>query len=218
VLARTDADAPAHKGISYLIVDLRSPGIEIRPLVQVTGDPEFGEVFFDGVEVPKENLLGPLHGGWRIAMHTLAHERGQYALSRQVVLRVLLDRVIDSAQRITRDGRPAIETPAIRTALAQATIGVEVLKHQCYRSEGRAAAQGGPGFETSVDKLVLGQVEHQVAEVAMDVLGPHTADSPWHHAYLYGRAGSVYGGSAQIQKNIVAERILGLPRSQWTSN
>lgn len=221
VLARTDPEAKAHRGISYILVDMDSAGIEIRPLVQVTGDAEFSEVYFDNVEVPRENLLGELHGGWAIAMHTLAHERGWYGVGRQVVLRVLLDTVIEQAASCEREGRPAIEDPSVQAELARAHIGMEVLKHQGLRSVGQMIADGHPGLESSVDKLVLGRVEQQMAAAALDVLGAHAALGPgaggvdpteWQHAYLYGRAGSVYGGSAQIQKNIIAERILGLPR------
>jgi alkylation response protein AidB-like acyl-CoA dehydrogenase len=223
VLARTDADAAPHRGISYLIVDLRSPGVEVRPLLQVTGDAEFGEVFFDDVVVPRENLLGDLNQGWGIAMHTLAHERGPYAMRRQVELRVMVDRLVDLAQRVPREGRPAIECAEIRTELGRAHIAVEVLKHQCYRSVGQAIAQGQPGFESSVDKILLAQTEQRVTAAALEMLGPYAAmtdGSHWddldldgvQHDYLYGRAGSVYGGTAQIQRNIVAERILGLPR------
>ena len=126
VLARTDPDAPAHKGISYLLVDMTSPGIEIRPLVQSTGDPEFGEVYFDDVEVPAENLLGPLHGGWRIAMHTLTHERGWYGVGRQVILRVLLDRLIEEARHAAPRRSAGDRGPGDPLALAQAHIGLEV--------------------------------------------------------------------------------------------
>jgi alkylation response protein AidB-like acyl-CoA dehydrogenase len=220
VLARTDPEAPPHRGISYLLVDMSSPGIEVRPLILSNGDPEFGEVYFDAVEVPPENLLGPLHGGWRIAMHTLAHERGWYGVGRQVILRVMLDRLIEQARRETREGRPAIEDPAIRSSLAQAHIGLETLKHQGYRSVGKMLADGRPGFESSVDKIVLARVEQRLMDCALDVLGPQAAlgDRPgserefWQAAYFYGRAASVYGGTAQIQRNIIAERILGLPR------
>jgi alkylation response protein AidB-like acyl-CoA dehydrogenase len=224
VLARTDADAAAHKGISYLLVDMTGPGIEVRPLVQSTGDPEFGEVYFDDVVVPRENLLGPLHGGWKIAMHTLSHERGWYGVGRQVILRVLLDRLVEDARRTTRNGRPAIDDPAIRSRLAQAHVALEVLKHQGLRSVGKLIATGHPGLESSVDKVVLARAEQTLVDVALDVLGPHAASAAaaapegvsaraWQHAYFYGRAASVYGGAEQIQKNIIAERILGLPRS-----
>ena len=222
VLARTDAGAPAHQGISYLLVDMASPGITVHPLVQSTGDPEFGEVYFDDVEVPAENLLGPLHGGWKIAMHTLSHERGWYGVGRQVILRVMLDRLIDEAPGAVLDGGPAIEAPEVRLALAQAHIGVEVLKHHGYRSVGAMLAQGRPGLESSVDKVLLARVEQRLLATALDVMGAQAAleDDPdggthpddWRHAYFYARAASVYGGSEQIQKNIIAERILGLPR------
>jgi alkylation response protein AidB-like acyl-CoA dehydrogenase len=224
VLARTDPDAPAHKGISYLLVDMRSPGIEVRPLVQSTGDPEFGEVYFDDVVVPRENLLGALHGGWKIAMHTLSHERGWYGVGRQVILRVLLDRLVEEARIVARGGRPAIDDPAVRARLAQAHVALEVLKHQGLRSVGKLIATGHPGLESSVDKVVLARAEQVVVDVALDVLGAQAAGSvagapegvfppAWQHAYFYGRAASVYGGAEQIQKNIIAERILGLPRS-----
>jgi alkylation response protein AidB-like acyl-CoA dehydrogenase len=226
VLARTDTEAAPHRGISYLIVDLHSPGITVQPLELSTGDAEFGEVFFEDVAVPKENLLGKLNGGWGIAMHTLAHERGPYAMARQTILSVLLDGLIREARRVPRYGVTAIDVPEIRHALAKARISLEVLKHQCYRSIGMALANGSPGFESSVDKVLLGRAEQQLAQTALDVLGPYAtfADETltellgvhtgaWQHIYLYGRAGSVYGGSAEIQKNIIAERILGLPRS-----
>jgi alkylation response protein AidB-like acyl-CoA dehydrogenase len=223
VLARTDPDAPPHKGISYLIVDLRSPGIEVRPLVQVTGDPEFTEVFFDQVEVSKENLLGPLHGGWQMAMHTLAHERGPAALATQVQLRVRLERLIREAALVPRFGRPAIEAPEIRTALARAHIAVEGLRCQTSRSSAIATARGVPGLESSVDKVASAAAEQLVMAAAMDVLGAYAthgdgadwgiSTARWQHGYFYGRASSVYGGSLQIQRNILAERVLGLPRS-----
>jgi alkylation response protein AidB-like acyl-CoA dehydrogenase len=222
VLARTDPDAPVHKGISYLVVDMRSPGVDVRPLVMSTGDAEFGEVFFDDVRVPRENVIGPLHGGWGLAMHTLAHERGPYAMTRQVTLSVMLDRLVEVARRLPRDGRPALEAPEVRTALIGARTALEVLKHQSYRSVGALIASGVAGFETSVDKVMLAEAEQAVCAAGLEVLGPYAALGdhelvgglgPWHQLYLYGRAASVYGGAAQIQKNIIAQRILGLPRS-----
>lgn len=222
VLARTDPDASPHRGISYLLVDLHSDGVETRPMVQVTGDPEFGEVFFDGVVVPAPNLLGELNRGWQIAMHTLSHERGPAAMAHQVLLRVLVDRLIAQAYRVPRGGAPAIEHPRIRSELVRAHVAVEVLRHQTYRSAGQAQARGEPGFESSVDKVVAARTEQLVADVALEMLGSFATlgdGSPWdldlhdwHHTYLYGRAGSVYGGSAQVQRNIIAQRILGLPR------
>jgi alkylation response protein AidB-like acyl-CoA dehydrogenase len=227
VLARTDRDAPAHKGISYLIVDTRAPGVDVRPLKQITGDAEFGEIFFDDVRVPKANLLGELNGGWPLAMHTLTNERGPAVAGRQVKLRITLDRLIDEAHSIQRDGRPAIEDPEILARLTRAHISLEVLRYQSYRSAGAATARGAAGLESSVDKLWLVASEQLLGGTVMDVLGPHLCNpeirsdnlpapdriSELQNVYLYSRAASVYGGSEQIQKNIIAQRMLGLPRS-----
>ena len=223
LLARTDPDAPAHRGISYLIVDMRSPGIEVRPLVQVTGDAEFSEVYFDDVVVPRDMILGELNAGWGLAMHTLTNERGPAVAGRQVKLRVLLDGLVEEASRVPRDGAPAIDDPAVRAALARAHVEIEVLRHQCYRSVGAAVARGQAGLESSVDKLFMATAEQRLGEACLAVLGPYATQpdgSPWdadnrlwQSTYLYGRAASIYGGTAQIQKNIIALRILGLPRS-----
>jgi alkylation response protein AidB-like acyl-CoA dehydrogenase len=223
VLARTNPDAPPHEGISYLVVDMESDGVEVRPLIQITGDPEFGEVFFDDVVVPKESLIGELDAGWQIAMHTLGHERGPAVAGRQVKLRNFLDRLTDYARVTTRDGELAIEDPAVRQQLARSYVALEVLRHQTYFSSGQVAARGRLGFESSIDKLWLIAAEQQLGDACSDVLGPHTGASrlspagvqphEFQNVYLYGRAASIYGGSEQIQKNIVAQRILGLPRA-----
>jgi len=223
VLARTNPEERGNRGISFLIVDLESDGVQTSPLVQTTGDPEFGEMYFEDVIVPRENLLGEADGGWRIAMHTLAQERSTYAMARQVLLRVALDRAISLAKTVPRGSRPAIETPEVLAKLARAHADVEVLKHQCYRSMGRLLGGDDSGFDSSVDKLLLASTEQEVAAAALDVLGAYAAsgvgpsgvgaNAYWHRFYLYGRAASVYGGSAQIQRNIVAERILGLPKA-----
>jgi len=223
VLARTDRDAPAHKGISYIIVDTHAPGVDVRPLKQITGDAEFGEIFFDDVRVPKANLLGELNGGWPLAMHTLTNERGPAVAGRQVKLRITLDRLVEEARSIQRDGRPAIEDPEVLAQLTRAHIDLEVLRYQSYRSAGAATARGAAGLESSIDKLWLVASEQRLGGTVLDVLGCHlggqsnnaAADrvSELQNVYLYSRAASVYGGSEQIQKNIIAQRMLGLPRS-----
>jgi alkylation response protein AidB-like acyl-CoA dehydrogenase len=223
VLARTNLDSPPHQGISYLVIDMESPGVEVRPLIQITGDPEFGEVFFDNVAVSKENLIGELNAGWQIAMHTLGHERGPAVAGRQVKLRTFLDRLIEYARATPREGEPAIDHPGVRQQLARSYVALEVLRHQTYFSSGQVAARGGPGFESSVDKLWLAAAEQQLGDTCLDVLGSRTGASrlspagadpyEFQKVYMYGRAASIYGGSEQIQKNIVAQRILGLPRA-----
>jgi alkylation response protein AidB-like acyl-CoA dehydrogenase len=222
VLARTNMDVPPHQGISYLVVDMESPGVEVRPLVQITGDPEFGEVFFEDVVVPKENLIGELNAGWQIAMHTLGHERGPAVAGRQLKLRTFLDRLLEYARSTSRDGERAIDDPDVRRQLARSYVALEVLRHQTYFSSGMVASRGAPGFESSVDKLWLAAAEQRLGDACVDVAGPLIGASPLspsdvdphelHKVYLYGRAASIYGGSEQIQKNIIARRILGLPQ------
>jgi len=222
VLARTDKDAPAHKGISYLVADMRSPGVEVRPLVQLTGDAEFSEVYFDDVVVPKDRIIGAVNAGWGIAMHTLSHERGPAVSARAVKLRVLLDQLIADARCLERDGRPVIEDHEVRVILTRTHVQLEVLRCQSARTVGRMVATGRPGLETSLDKLQLTKAEQLLGDAALAVLGPAAPyvdpDGPadvrhWQGVYLYARAASIYGGASQVQKNIIAERILGLPRS-----
>jgi alkylation response protein AidB-like acyl-CoA dehydrogenase len=222
VLARTDTDAPAHRGISYLVADMSSPGIEVRPLVQLTGDAEFSEVYFDDVVVPKEQIIGAPNAGWGIAMHTLSYERGPAVAARAVKLRVLLDELIADARRLERAGRPVIEDDEVRVALARTHVQLEVLRCQSARTVGTMIAKGHPGLETSIDKLQLTRAEQLLGDAALTVLGPGSQyadpDGPadvrrWQGVYLYGRAASIYGGTSQVQKNIIAGRILGLPRS-----
>jgi len=191
----------------------------VRPLVQMTGDAEFSEVYFDGVEVPRENVLGELNSGWRLAMHTLTNERGPVVLSHQVKLRVALDSLAADAARYVREGTPALEDPRVQASLVRAHVGVEVLRYHAYRSTGAAIARGGAGPETSVDKLQMTIADQLVGDACLDVLGPFAVSADggshaWQHLYLHTRASSIYGGTSQIQKSIIAERILGLPRSR----
>src|SRR5215207_7590758 len=136
VLARTGDVASKHRGISMLIVDMRAPGVELRPMTQITGHAEFCELFLDDVVVPRANLLGELGDGWKIAMHTLGHERGTAALPRQVKLRTWLDRAVRVAAERTVDGEPLIDDPSSQLALARALVAVEVLRHHAYRTVG----------------------------------------------------------------------------------
>ncbi len=221
LLARTDDSVPRHRGISMLIVDMSSPGVEVRPMTQITGHAEFSELFLEDVVVPRENLLGQLGDGWKIAMHTLGHERGTAALPRQVKLRTWLDRAVSAAARRELDGRPVLEDPEVQTALARALIGVEVLRHHAYRTVGEFLSGGAVGPESSSVKLLMAEAEQRLATTVLDVLGPTllSGDSDeipendfWYETYLYSRAASVYGGARQIQRDIIADRILALPK------
>jgi alkylation response protein AidB-like acyl-CoA dehydrogenase len=221
VLARTDEDGPRHRGISMLIVDMRSPGVEVRPMTQITGHAEFCELFLDDVVVPAENLLGARGDGWRIAMHTLGHERGTAALPRQVKLRTWLDRAVRVAARRELDGAPLLDDPQNQVELARAYIGVEVLRHHAYRTVGEFLSGGAVGPDSSSVKLLMAEAEQRLTATVMEVLGPTlehadpaeaAEDDFWSETYLYSRAASVYGGTQQIQRNIIADRILALPQ------
>jgi alkylation response protein AidB-like acyl-CoA dehydrogenase len=221
VLARTDTTVAKHRGISMLIVDMSSPGLEVRPMTQITGHAEFSELFLDDVVVPKENLLGVRGDGWKIAMHTLGHERGTAALPRQVKLRTWLDRAVRVAAKRELDGRPILDDPEAQAALARAFIGVEVLRHHAYRTVGEFLNGGAVGPDSSSVKLLMAEAEQRLAATALEVLGPTLLHAEaaeamendfWQETYLYSRAASVYGGTQQIQRNIIADRILSLPQ------
>ena len=221
VLARTDDTVARHRGISMLIVDMRSPGVEVRPMTQITGHAEFSELFLDDVVVPKENLLAERGDGWKIAMHTLGHERGTAALPRQVKLRTWLDRAVGAAARRDIDGRPLLDDPQAQVELARAYIGIEVLRHHAYRTVGEFLNGGAVGPDSSSVKLLMAEAEQRLAATVLEVLGatvdhadPAEAaeDDFWSETYLYSRAASVYGGTQQIQRDIIANRILELPQ------
>src|SRR6059058_4770714 len=172
LLARTDDSMPRHRGISMLIVDMSSPGVEVRPMTQITGHAEFSELFLDDVLVPRENLLGARGDGWKIAMHTLGHERGTAALPRQVKLRTWLDRAVRLSAERTLDGEALIDDPQAQIALARALIGVEVLRHHAYRTVGEFLNGGTVGPDSSSVKLLMAEAEQRVAATALEVLGP----------------------------------------------
>jgi len=212
LLARTDPDAPPHKGISLLLLDMEAPGLEVRPMVQITGHAEFSELFLDGVFVPSENLLGAPGQGWAIAMHVVAHERGTAALSRQVMLRTWLDRLVAEAADATRDGGPLLARGDVQATLARALIEIEVLRHHATRTMSKFLNGGAVGPESSSVKLLMAQAEQTLGTAALEVLGEAGAGAFWHERYLYSRAASVYGGAQQIQRNIIADRVLSLPK------
>ena len=213
LLVRTDPDAPKHRGITCVLVDLDRPGVEIRPLVTITGEHEFNEVCFDEVRVPFEQTLGPVHEGWRVAMTTLAHERGGVA-KLHLGLRAKVGRLLDEARRTPLgDGRMASEDPALRVRLARAYVQAELLKLISDRAIS-GELHGRPlGPEGSIAKLVWSETEQFVAEVAGDVLGPDANTGEWGRDRVMARSHTIAGGTTQVNKNILATRILGLPRA-----
>ena len=219
LLVRTDPNAPKHKGISYLVVDMSSPGITVRPLVQMTGDEEFCEVFFDEVRVPRRNLVGQLNEGWPLAIHTLGTERAGYTLRRRVDYEVAVDDAVSEIRHHLRgEGAP----DRVNSAIGRTQVALRVLDAQTRKTITRLADKLGPTPEDSVDKLLLNDLEQDIFASIAELLGP-LRSSPsarpfglnterWVHDHLYSRATSIYGGTSQIQRNIIAERLLGLPR------
>jgi alkylation response protein AidB-like acyl-CoA dehydrogenase len=223
LLARTDAAAVKHRGLSFLLVDMRTPGITIRPLVQITGESEFSEVFFDDVRVPAENLVGELNQGWKIAMTTLQFERGpEEALPRQVRFHRDLAQLFRVAAATTRGGKPVSADPVVRQKLAASFIELEVMRLTGLRGLSRLAKGQELGQESSFAKLYWSHMYQRLLETAIEVAGadsalaPGDADAPangfYSHRFLQSRAMTIYSGTSEIQRNIIAERVLGMPR------
>ncbi len=217
-LARTDPDAPKHKGISYLVVDMQASGIEVRPLVQITGDAEFNEVFFDEVFVPDDHLVGGLHQGWAVANTTLAHERGTvFPFKEQVVHEVYLDELWQLAAE-----RGLLDDVAIADGLAQSFVELRVLRLHNWRTLSRLTRGIEPGPESSVTKLAWTDMTQAMSARGLDVLGAAAplwwgADANpgggfWQRQWLWSKAASIAGGTSEVQRTIIGDRMLGLPR------
>jgi len=219
LLARTNPDAPKHQGISGFLVPMDSPGISVRPLVLLTGHHHFNEVFFSDVVVPKANLLGPLNQGWKVSTTTLMHERHSSG-ARNPIGQVA--RLVALAKGLKRDGRPAWEDRVIRQRLAQLAIDCEVLKLTRFRNLTRMIRGEAPGPEGSILKLTGSELGTRVADAAGELLGMHALlneptaavpDAPrWFNRLLAARQYTISAGTSEIQRNIIGERVLGLPK------
>jgi alkylation response protein AidB-like acyl-CoA dehydrogenase len=223
LLCRTDTTVAKHKGISFLLVDMRSPGITVRPLVQINGDTEFSEVFFDNVEVPAENLVGAMNAGWSIAMTTLTFERGpEEALYRQVRFKYDLDRLIEFARTTKRGGKLISEDPVARQKIATVAMEVELLRLNILRAFSKVLNGKELGPEASFTKLYWSHMWQRMAELAVELQGPSAPLAAGDPAALDGgsaqfnwlssKASSIYSGTSEIQRNIIGERVLGLPK------
>lgn len=215
VLARTDPNAKKHEGISYLLVPMDQPGIEVRPLKQMTGDSEFNEVFFDEARCTAENVIGGVNNGWKVAMTTLGFERGGSVTTSYLRFSRELRRVIEMAQKFgkTRD-------PLVRQQLASHFTEVEIMRYSGYRTLTSVLAGKPPGPESSISKLYWSEYHQRVLKTMMDIRGldgeiiegeGYELDQ-FQYAYLFGRSEIIYAGTSQIQRNIIGERVLGLPR------
>ena len=215
VLCRTDRDAAPHRGISYLLVPMRQPGIEIRPIVQITGTSEFNEVFFDGARTDAANVVGAVNEGWKVAMGTLAFERGVATLGQQLNFENELTDILELVQKRGRG-----DDPMLRQRLADAWIRLRIMRYSALRSL-TALEQGEMTTLASIHKLYWATLHRELGELAMAALGADAAVvdappyelSPAQRVFLYSRADTIYGGSNQIQRNVIGERALGLPRA-----
>jgi alkylation response protein AidB-like acyl-CoA dehydrogenase len=217
LLVRTDPAAPKHKGISFLLVDMTTPGITLRPLTQITGEAEFNETFLDNVRVPVENLVGKPNEGWSVAITTLAYERDLLTFIRHVSLRTALHRLI----RLVQD-RGRAQDPVVRQKVASLWIGEQALQLNGYRSLTRILRGGAPGPEGSTAKLHWSQVDQELAQTATEVLGPYSQvghgsawapdEGQWEFYALLAQASGIRAGTSEILRNILGERVLGLPK------
>ena len=222
LMARTDPDVPKHRGMSYFVIDMEAPGVTVRPLVQITGDAEFNEVFFENVRVPAENILGAEGQGWQVGITTLMYEGLALGFGLQARFEIATGATLDLARRMTRDGQPAAKDPVLRQRLAQLVIDNAVFKYTAKRAITKLLRGEMPGSEASAGKIWWCDRHQALQEVAQEVLGLYAQvgrgspwavdDGIWQYSFLRSRANSIEGGTTEIQRNIIGERVLGLPK------
>lgn len=224
LLVRTAPDAPKHRGITFLLVDMKSPGITVRPLKQINGEEDFNEIFFEDVRVPRDNIVGEMNQGWSIAITTLMHERQTLTFSRQLQSNAALADLLSLVRRFPSRNAPAARDPLVRQRLAAALIESHAMRHTALRNLTRALRGAVPGPEGSIEKLLWSEMYQRMLETALEIQGPyaqlvqgspHTIDDgTWPHLFLYSRGRTIAAGSSEIQRNIIAERVLHLPRER----
>ncbi|SPF53409.1 conserved hypothetical protein [Candidatus Sulfopaludibacter sp. SbA4] len=223
LVVRTDPAAPKHKGLTVLLIDMRSPGVEVRPLRQMTGESEFNEVFFRDVRVPAANVLGAVNNGWNVALGTLMHERATLGAGLHIVYSRQFQRLVKLAHSIDRNGAPAARDPVVRQKLAQIYAEIEIMRLNQMRSISRISQSGAPGPEGSIQKIFWSELNQRFQQVAQEVLGPFAQlekgsefafdDGQWAYSYLRARGNTIEAGTSEIQRNIIGHFVLGLPRS-----
>ncbi len=220
LLVRTDPEAPKHKGISWVICDMKSPGVRVRPIRTMADNYEYCEVFYDDVRIPLANVVGGLNNGWRVAMSTLSFERGTGFMSEQVGLATSLEALIKMAEeRTAPDGRAMIKDDEVARKLALLRAEVAALQAMTYASISQNERRGSPGPEGSILRLYHGLLTQRMYRLSLDILGADSLElsdpeAGWTGPYLYSFSRTIGGGTAEIQRNIIAERVLGLPRSR----
>ncbi len=211
LVARTDQEAPKHKGLTYFLMDMEQAEVQVRPLVQITGEAEFNELFLEGARIPAENVIGGVGNGWKVALTTLMNERAGLAFFLQVRMRQLLDALIETAAE-----NGALADPRIADELGELHIRCETLRLMAYKGLSTIEKYGQPGPEGSLAKWLWSESNQRLAQLAADVVGPDalTTGTSWSYELLRARGNSIEGGTTEILKNIVAERVLALPRAR----
>jgi alkylation response protein AidB-like acyl-CoA dehydrogenase len=211
LVARTDRDAAKHKGLTYFLMDMEQEAVQVRPLRQITGESEFNELFIDGARIPDTQVLGGEGNGWKVALTTLMNERAGLAFFLQVRMRGLLEALFTEAA-----ASGALDDPVIADRLGELYLKAEVLRLTAYRGLTTIEKYGQPGPEGSLTKWMWSQTNQQLTQFAADLLGPAAieAGGKWSYELLRARGNSIEGGTTEVLKNIVAERVLGLPKAR----
>ena len=222
LLARTDPEAPKHKGITYFLLDMHLPGVTVKPLKQITGDAEFNEVFFDNVRVHESHVLGGVNNGWAVGLTTLMYERLALGFGLQMRLRIALESLIEMARRVEKTGRTITKDPVMRQKIAQLWMDTEALKYTGARAITKLLKGELPGPEASTGKMGWVETHQKLQELAMEIEGAYSQlmkgseraidGGVWQYGFLRSRANSIEGGTTEVQKNIIGERVLGLPK------
>jgi alkylation response protein AidB-like acyl-CoA dehydrogenase len=217
LLTRSEPGSEKHRGLTYLLVDMHSDGVEVRPLRQITGDPEFNEIFFTDVRVPATNVVGEVGGGWRVAMTTLLHERGTLGFALTARLESLLGRLLTTAHKTGAAG-----DPLVRDRIADLYVDLQGLRYTNYRALTTLVKTGVPGPEGSVAKLHWSETNQRLTKLAIELLGQDGQldgeggfwNGYWQYQQLRSRGNTIEAGTSEILRGIIAERVLGLPRSR----
>jgi alkylation response protein AidB-like acyl-CoA dehydrogenase len=223
LVVRTDSNAPKHKGLTVLLIDMKSPGIEVRPLRQMTGESEFNEMFFRDVRVPAENVLGKVNDGWNVAVSTLMHERGAYGARLHPLFKRNINRLIELSRKFQRKGHSAALDPLTRQKLAQCYAEIEIMRMNQLRAFSRISATGAPGPEGSIQKIFWSELNQRLQQIAQEIFGPygqllagdgHAVDKGiWSYGYLRTRGNTIEAGTSEVQRSIIGHFVLGLPKS-----
>src|SRR5919106_2380542 len=222
LVARTDPDAPKHQGLTYFLMDMEQEAVQVRPLVQITGSPEFNELFLEEARIPDSNVIGGVGNGWQVAITTLMNERAGLGFGAVGMIQNGIRRLAELARETRLNGGTAAEDSHYRQRIAQLYIEAETMRLNAYRGLTKTMRDGVPGPEGSLIKWQWGEINQAMTELALEIEGPYAPlengaehavdDGRWQHAFLRARANSIEGGTTEILKNIIAERILGLPK------